>query len=592
MLWAKECAAAKKELQKFTADGKIAVRAYHGGNATASDVGGSSSVYNIYWANVNVLRSALYANVPKPLVKREFDDYQDDVARVASIIMQRMLECNSSHTATGQAVEDRLIPGMGQVWIRYDPEIEEIELPPEQGGSYERIVNEQAAVDYVHWQDFLYSPARTWEEVWWVARRVWMNRREVSERFGEEAIDKVSFGAQGRRSTDTSIDPENRTVNKAEIWEVWNRHRKTICWYPGTENEPLEESPDTLQLKDFFPCPQPLMSNTITSKYVAKADYTMARRQYTRVMGLTERIMLLEDAVRVVGAYDEANAALKQMLNQTRTNLMIPVANWAMYAEKGGSKGLVDWFPIDMVAQALEKCTAQLALAQNQLYELLGISDIMRGVTAPRETLGAQQLKSQYSSARLQFSQEEVAKFVQDILRIRGEIMSKHFQPETFVKRSNIMLTPDAELAQQAIQLIKDTWESSYRVEISADTLSIPDYNAERQGRIEFITATGQFLSQAMPLIQMEPGAGVFLLQILQWGIAGFRSGATIEGVFDKAAKALEKKLQTPPQPPQPTPQEIADVKETESSSVKNIASAQKYRAEAAETLSGVKNAK
>jgi rubredoxin len=39
--------------------------------------------------------------------------------------------------------------------------------------------------DYVFWDDFRTSPARTWEEVTWVARRVYMGREEGVERFGE-----------------------------------------------------------------------------------------------------------------------------------------------------------------------------------------------------------------------------------------------------------------------------------------------------------------------------------------------------------------------------------------------------------------------
>jgi hypothetical protein len=69
-------------------------------------------------------------------------------------------------------------------------------------------------------------------------------------------------------------------------------------------------------------------------------------------------------------------------------------------------------------------------------------------------------------------------------------------------------------------------------------------------------------------------------LQVLQWGIASFRSAQTIEGVFDKAIKSAVAASQQPPAPP--APQQIAEVKKTDSETAENIADAEKKRAEAA----------
>jgi hypothetical protein len=237
---------------------------------------------------------------------------------------------------------------------------------------------------------------------------------------------------------------------------------------------------------------------------------------------------------------------------------MIPVDNWAMFAEKGGIKGVIDWFPLDMIVTALDKLRQLFADAKGELYELTGISDIMRGVSAPRETATAQGLKAQYSSVRLQYLQGEVSEFVQNALRIKAEIIANLFQPETIIRNSLIEYTPDGDLAVEAVQVLKDEWSRCYRISIHADQLAIPDYNAERQGRIEFITSMGQFISQVWPMLQAEPGAGPFLMQILQWGIASFRSAHSIEGVFDKAALALVQKLQQQSTaPPQPSPEEV-----------------------------------
>jgi hypothetical protein len=45
---------------------------------------------------------------------------------------------------------------------------------------------ECSPVDYVHWRDFGHSVGRTWEEVTWVYRKVYMNRDALVERFGDD----------------------------------------------------------------------------------------------------------------------------------------------------------------------------------------------------------------------------------------------------------------------------------------------------------------------------------------------------------------------------------------------------------------------
>jgi hypothetical protein len=574
--WIKEVDAAAKELRKFWERGRRVVKRYMDDSEPASQ--GFQQVmnvdkYNVFWANVGVLKSALYANPPKPVVKREFDDYQDQIGRVASQIMERLLSQPFEHIEAEandvftQVVEDRLIPGLGQVWLRYEPEIEDLELEPAVTDKKKRvikpavtssqIVNEEVEMDYVYWEDFLWSPSRTWKEVRWVARRVYMDRKEFTKRFGAAKAGLVSWTSRPSKEKSDRVTPENLAVKKTEVFEIWDKPTRTVVFLSRSCSYLLETTGDPLEIHGFFPCPPPLRATTTTSSTVPKADYLMVQSQYRRLDNLTLRIGMLEDAIQASGVYDKSNKELSQLLSGNM-NKMIPVDNWAMFAEKGGIKGVVDWFPLDMIVGALDKLRELKGDAKTELYELTGISDIMRGTSAPRETATAQGLKAQYSSVRLQFVQGEVAKFVQATLRIKADIICKHFQPENIIKNSMIDLTPDAEMAPAAVALLKDTWERHYRVVIYADTLSIPDYNAERQGRTEFITAMGQYISQVIPLVQMEPGATPFLMQILQWGVASFRSAQSIEGVFNKALTEMTKALMQPKPPAPPDPKLIA----------------------------------
>ena len=388
-----------------------------------------------------------------------------------------------------------------------------------------------------------------------MARRVYMTKQEVTDKWGEEIAERVQYGETPvNRRNAGEITPMKTKVKKAEIFEVWNKRNKTICFYDkGGEGDPLSDEEDLLEIPGFFPCPKPLAANVVNGNFMPKPDYEMVKSQYLRVEMLTERIFLLEEAVRVAGVYNKDNDELKQLLERGAFNKMIPVDNWAILAEQGGIKGSVDWFPLENVVNALVQLRSELTEANAQLYELTGISDIMRGSTHPRETLGSQQLKAQYSSSRLQYLRNEIGIFIGAVLRIRASIIAKHYQPKSILEQSNIMLTPDAEYAYPAVQLLRDQWSACYRIKVDTDQMAIPDLNAERQGRIEFITATGQFISQIWPMVQAEPGAAPFFLEVLQWGIAGFNSGATIEGVFDQAIKQITKRLQNPP-PQKPDP--------------------------------------
>ena len=597
--WVRELALAEKDLRKFWERGRRTIKNYTN-EQDITQVGlmeGDS--FNIFWSNVGVLKAALYANPPKPLVKREFDDFSDDVARVAATMMERLLrqgfddtDGDDTNSTFARCVEDRLIPGLGQVWLRYCPDIEEQELEPAQKDRKGKVikealishnlVDEEVEMDYVYWEDFWFSPARTWCEVRWVGRRCWMTRREFIARFNDSLAKRVSWTRKEPNKYGEKVTPDSLGVEKTEVFEIWHKPSKTAVWVSRSCTDLLDRRADPLELEGFFPCPKPLLATTTTSNLIPKNDYMMTQSQYRRLNNLSRRIGMLEDAIQASGVYDKANKELSQLLPGNGLNKMIPVDNWALFAERGGMKGVIDWFPLEMIINALDKLREMKVDAKAELYELTGISDIMRGQTNARETLGAQELKSQYSSVRLQYVQGEVAQFVQDALRIKAEIITKHFQLETIIRQSLIELTPDADMGVEAAQLLKDEWATCYRIKVFADSLALPDYNAERAARTEFISTMGQFVTMVMPLIQQDPSTAPFLLQILQWGIASFRSAATIEGVFDKFAAQIEKKLQAAAQqPPPPDPKMIKAQGDVQATTAKAQADVQATTAKA-----------
>ncbi len=242
------------------------------------------------------------------------------------------------------------------------------------------------------------------------------------------------------------------------------------------------------------------------------------------------------------------------MFQQGAENQLIPVDNWALFAERGGIKGQVDWIPIDQVTNAIERLRQYRQDKVMQIYEVLGISDIMRGSSKASETAAAQQIKAQFGSTRVQLMQFYIADWISQALRIKAEIICKHWQPETIIKRSNIERTPDAQFAPQAIELLKDEEMAEYRITIEADSMAALDYAAERDAAVQFMQGLGAFISQTAPMAQQVPEAGPYLLRMMQWAVSKFRVSTQIESILDQAAAGMQQQLMQPQQPPQPAP--------------------------------------
>ena len=588
--WQTEIEAASKELGNFHKDANRITQRYLD---KRDAYGRDESKVNLFWSTMQVLLSMLYARPPKADVSRSWQDYDDDVARVAGTIMQRMLNRSFDDNVSPwdanvrQGIEDWLVVGLGQVWLRYEVETEEYEVPPvfdEFGQELspaqmaERITNEDAPCDYVYWEDFFWSPARTWHEVRWVARRVYMTKDQLEARFGEEIARIVPLSGNTKpkdiNDQTTKFDP----WSKAEVFEIWCKEKRKVYWYARGCDVILDVKDDPLHLDNFFPCPKPVVANVTSSNFQPRADYIFAQDQFQELDEINTRITWLTRAAKVVGVYDKSAEGIQRLFNQGTENQLIPVDNWAMFAERGGVKGQVDFIPIQDVVNAIDHLRQYRQDKVMQIYEVLGISDIMRGSSKASETAAAQQIKAQFGSTRIQLKQFYIAEWITGALRIKAEIICKHFQPETIIKRSNIERTPDAQYAMQAIQLLKDEEMAEYRINIEADSMAALDWAAERDAAVQFMQGLGAFISQVAPMAQQVPGAAPVLLSLLQWSVSKFRVSTQIEAVLDQAIGGLK---QTMGQPKPPDPMQQAIVAEKQAGAAERQAKAKNTNMEA-----------
>ena len=508
---------------------------------------------NIFYANVNTLKESLFNSLPKADVSLVHKGDSDDVGRVSALIMQRGLDyeiqcADDFKCAVRGAILDRLVPGIGQVWIRFEMETDEQGAP--------LAGTEQIFVDQVYWEDFMYEPARNWASVKWVGRKLDLTKAEIIERWGEDAMSKV----QMTKGETTDLTPKQITENKYLVYEIWDKIKRKVHWVCKGADAPLESIDDPYQLKDFFPCPPPLIANCTTTAYLPVTDYHIAQDQYNQLDVLYARIGMIITAIKVAGLYDAQSTEIGRML-EGQENKLIPVENWAMFVERGGAGGGIQWYPIEQVVTVLQQLQAQYEAVKATLQEISGMADIIRGSSNQYETAAAQTIKAQFASVRMNGYQRDVAEFVTGIINIMGEMMVQLYSDEKLQKIVGQLNPADLPFIPQALEVLRNDQLAMYKISVQADSLVQADWALEKGQRMELMGYVSQFLQSSVPAIQQNPNMAPLLLTMFKFTIAGYRGGAEIEGALNRELEQMAKQAQEaaaqPPQPPPPSPEEI-----------------------------------
>ncbi len=581
--WGREISSYQTRTRKFHKRGNKVVRRFLDQEGSRDHEGTSTGWQNIWFrlnlfnSNIVTLQAMLFGSTPKTDVNRRFGDPDDDVARVSSVILQRMLETSIEEPGSDfsetikSCLEDRLLPGLGVARIRYefDSETNEIEALLDEEGTEiveayteEQVTNENSPIDYVHWRDFAWGWGRTWKEVPWVAYRSHLTHEKMTKRFGKRMANSVNYTRQNPTGSKEHDEPFDRNQQDpwatASVWEIWEKDTRKVHWFSSGAQRLLDTKDDPLGLPGYYPNPKPMAANITTTQYLPKSDYSLAQDLYSEIDVLSTRIAVITQAVKVVGVYDKNNEGVKRMLKEGVENDLIPVDNYAMFAEKGGLSGSIDWFPIETVAGVLDKLRDLRSETIALLHEVTGMADIMRGSSEKYTAASTDKLKAKFASIRVQAIQDEFARFASDLMTLKACVIAKHYAPESIMEQGNMQFSPDKDLVPAAIQLIKQPVAFAYRVEIKPESIAMVDYAQLKQERTEYLTAMATFLQSAQAVIKSEPGAGAFLLEMMKWGLAGFKGSKEIEGVVDRAVSAIkesqEKKAQ---QPPEPSPEEL-----------------------------------
>jgi hypothetical protein len=576
--------------------------------------GPRTSRFNILWSNVQTLQPTLYSRTPRPDVERRFHD-QDPTGRLAAILIERCLtyavDAVDFDAIMRAVVEDRLLPGRGVARVVYVPHFRN--KPPISNQNDERaigsedrlitdhrspmpedheVVFEEVKPVYVFWEDYREGPARQWSEVPWVRFRAYLTRDELIARFGLERGRKVNLDHTPRGGSDSlKDDPPPDVFKKAIVHEVWDKAAKRVIWYaPGTPDLILDQQDDPLRLPGFFPNPDPLLATTTNDKRIPVPDFVEYQDQAHELDVITARIDRLTRALKVSGIYPgEEKQLLQQLIDEGTENRLIPVADWPAFVDKGSLANMIQWLPVQQIAETLVQLYNARDRVKAALYEITGIGDIMRGMTNPQETLGAQELKANFATRRIVPQQKEVSRFARDLLRLMGAVIAEHFSEKTIAMISGYaqleppvplngaagggppgVLGPSAGSAvlaaylarvQQfaaAVALMREDGAQGFRIDIEADSTIAPDEQAEKQARVEFLQQMVPLLEQVVPLAMGNPALASVCREITLFAARGFRIARTLEETLEQAFDALGRMPASAPGGGKPVAADVA----------------------------------
>lgn len=583
---------------------------------------------NILWSNIQTLQPALYSKTPEPNVSRRFLD-RDPVSRTAALILERNLQTAQELVDFDYVMrrtrDDYLLCARGISWVRFAPEMgmlpmrepltqvddpetgeavyrssrskdaidPEVVKQDEEGYYYESDPEEQIlayglAVDNISWKDFLHEPVNDWSKVNWVAKCVLMKRPQLLKFFGQDVGKKIKLNKtfSGDRADENSSD-EKKKADCAEVWEVWDKSKREVLWVTdGYEGKIAKRLIDPLKLVGFFPVPRPLLGTTTTDSLIPVPDYALYQDQAQQIDSITDRIRLLIKALRVVGLYNAEVDDLSRLLNETDENEMLPVSNWMAFAQSGGMKTNIDWLPIEQIQVVLTGLFTARSQLKQDLYEVTGISDIIRGATAPSETATAQQIKANFGNLRLQDRQAEISRFARDLLRIMAEVQAEHYSAEALIEMSGVeeldefrtkppgiedpqmlqayemKMQANQQHFKEAVDLLKKDRLRTFRVDIETDATVAPDQQKEKESRVEFLTAVSPFLEKSAQIGMAAPQMVPLLMRMLEFGVRGFRAGRTLESAIEEAVAMADttlKQAQSMPQQSPPDPKAEAE---------------------------------
>ena len=566
--WMSELDSAKRREKTYRKGGRRILDIYNGEQD-------QTIAFNILFSNTETLLPALYSATPRPIVSRRYKD-EDPLGKATSLAAERMLTYLLDTNVDGyetfdesvrSATLDALLPGRGVTGVKYDAEIDA-------DTSY--VGSELVCTDTKKWDRVLFAYAQKWSKVGWVAYEEFIDKTEAERLFGAEITAKITFTRDAdldRSQDDPDSDERDRGEKKtACIYQIWDKDggRKVRYVSPQYPHGYLKVEDDPLGLTGFFNCPKPLRFIEKSNDLEVTALYSVYENQACELNKITLRINRIVDAIKARGVYDAELGDDLATLMAADDNALVPADKSSSLAAEKGLGNAIWFMPIEQLVSVLMQLYEARERCKQVIYEITGISDILRGASKASETATAQNIKAQWGSLRLKRLQREVQRYARDLMRIMVEVAALKFSEDTWAKTTGLpYLTeiqsqqlmqvmqaaqmsgqpPDPQMQQaikqptwgQVLGLLKDDLQRSYKIDMETNSTVEPEAVEDQKNMSDMMMAVGQFLNGVGPLVAQ----GVMPFQVAQSLLLAitkqFRFGSEIEDLI--------KDMQPPPPP-------------------------------------------
>ena len=596
--WIKRIEAASEEEKDWRKDGDTAVKAYKG------DAEGGSKEFNIFHSNIETIAPALYNSTPAPDVRRRYADADPTGKAVADLLERALSYSVDAYDFDGimkATTRDMTIVDRGLARVRYIPR-----FAPDGSLGYEEVTCE-----YVPWRSFRRGPGRMWSEVSWIAFEHFLSRKSLEGKVHPAVLEDLPFthsasakdakdGARKGQSIATDAD------KRAHAWEIWDKDAREVNFIsPDLGDYRLFGAADPLELTGFFPIPRPMQAIAVTDSLVPLTPYSIYSDLIKELNEVQRRIVRLVKQLRPRGGYATSLSDVQRIMEADDGEL-VPLEGAEMFAQAaGGIENAITWFPMEATVKALEQLVVHREQIKQTIYEVTGVSDILRGSTQPSETATAQQIKAQWGSLRVQQMQAEVARFARDLFRIKGEIIARKFQlstlrlmtgldfPSREMQQAQAQMQEqqasmaaqqgagqpgmppqpqqpqqpqqpppqDDILSQPALEdvekLMREDAGRGFRVDIESESTIRGDLTRNQQNMSLFLQGVAQFVGAVGPMVEKGVMPPEIAIELLSAFARNFKLGKQAEDVLDKWADKVRSMAAQPPPPQQPDPNAV-----------------------------------
>lgn len=523
--------------------------------------------FNILHSNIETTVPAVYNSVPVPDVRRRYQD-DDPAGKEVCDLIERAISYsvdNYDFDATLRAgVKDNELVGRGVTRVRYVPYVKDDE-----------VADEDVTCEHVQWRNFRHGPGKTWFDVPWIAFELFLTREQLRE-LSPDLGDTVDLDCEvdGYKDKGDGANPPE-IFKRARVWEVWDKDKREVLFIADSlRSEPIRVEPDPLGLTGFWPVPRPLYAIDTSDSLVPVVPYDIYRDQAEELEKVSRRIMGLVEALKARGIYDGRLAEIARV-TEADDNTLVAVETAMNYVDSGLEKA-ISWWPIEVIAKVLERLYLQRDQIKSAIYEITGISDILRGETDAAETATAQQIKSQWGSLRVQRKQAEVQRYARDLFRLKAEIIATKFSWQTITMMTGLnyptmqekqqaqMMARAAqqqpmppELAEamkkpsreEVEKLLRDDTARGFRIDVESDSTIRSDMTRNQTMMGQFLQGTAQFIQSVGPAVQEGFFPADAAAEIYSAFARNFRLGKQAEDALDRLADSAKSQAEQGPKP-------------------------------------------